>query len=56
MTAKGNTHSITAGSELGTLTLSIANRPSPSNPKTSWIVARAVLAAMDQHFCIVQML
>lgn len=54
--ASGNMHVVTATSELGTMSLEIANRPSPSNPKSSWIVAPALLAAVEQHFSPVVML
>jgi aspartate dehydrogenase len=54
--AQGNTHSVSVSSELGAFRAEIANRPSPTNPKTSWIVARALAAAVDQFFSPVQML
>ncbi|SFI88811.1 aspartate dehydrogenase [Bosea sp. OK403] len=54
--ATGNTHVVTARSEFGTMHLAIANRPSPSNPKSSWIVGRSLLAAIEQFFAPVMML
>lgn len=54
--AAGNTHIISAESELGTMRVEIRNRPSPANPKTSSIVARSLLAAIEQHFSLVVML
>lgn len=54
--ATGNLHIVTAKSEFGTMELTIANRPSPANPKSSWIVAQALLAAVEQHFSPVLML
>lgn len=54
--ATGNTHRVTATSAFGTFSLDIANRPSPNNPKSSWIVSQALLAAVDQHFSPVVML
>ncbi|MFA6964727.1 aspartate dehydrogenase [Bosea sp. (in: a-proteobacteria)] len=54
--ATGNMHVVTASSEFGTMALTIANRPSPANPKSSWIVAQALLAAVEQHFSPVVML
>ncbi|TNC08331.1 aspartate dehydrogenase [Methylobacterium terricola] len=54
--ARGNTHAIRATSDLGELDLVVANRPSPDNPKTSGIVSRALLAAVEQHFSTVVML
>jgi aspartate dehydrogenase len=54
--ATGNIHVVTATSEFGTMSLEIANRPSPNNPKSSWIVGQALLAAVEQHFSPVVML
>lgn len=54
--AAGNIHVVTATSEFGTMALTIANRPSPANPKSSWIVGQALLAAIEQHFSPVVML
>lgn len=54
--ASGNTHAITVESELGRLALTVANRSSPDNPKTSWIVSRSLLAAIEQHFSTVMLL
>ncbi|HEY5796778.1 MAG TPA: aspartate dehydrogenase [Bosea sp. (in: a-proteobacteria)] len=54
--ATGNMHVVTAKSEFGTMSLEIANRPSPTNPKSSWIVGQALLAAVEQHFSPVVML
>ena len=54
--ASGNTHVVMADSEFGSLRLSIVNTPSPANPKTSWIVGRSLMAAIEQYFSPVQML
>ncbi len=54
--ATGNTHTIQGESELGTVRIEIVNRPSPQNPKSSWVVSRSLLAAIDQHFSVVVML
>lgn len=54
--ATGNTHSVRAQSEYGTMAITIANRPSPTNPKSSWIVSRSLLAAVEQYFSPVVML
>ncbi len=54
--ATGNIHVVRSKSEYGEMRLEIANRPSPSNPKSSWIVARALLAAIEQHFAPIVML
>lgn len=54
--AGGNTHVVLADSEFGSLRLSIVNKPSPDNPKTSWIVGRSLMAAVEQYFSPVVML
>ena len=54
--APGNTHRVTVETEYGTLDVTVRNRPSPGNPKTSAIVARSLLAAVEQHFSTVVML
>jgi aspartate dehydrogenase len=54
--AKGNSHLITVESEFGTMSVEVANRPSPTNPKSSWIVSQSLLAAVEQHFSPVAML
>jgi aspartate dehydrogenase len=54
--ATGNSHVVRAESEFGTMSLTIANTPSPANPKSSWIVAQALRAAIEQHFAPVVML
>jgi aspartate dehydrogenase len=54
--ATGHTHTIHGESELGTIRIEIANQPSPGNPKSSWIVSRSLLAAIDQHFSVVALL
>lgn len=54
--ATGNEHVVISESEFGSMELTIRNRPSPSNPKSSWIVGQSLLAAIDQHFSPVVML
>jgi aspartate dehydrogenase len=54
--AGGNTHVVLADSEFGEMRLSIVNKPSPANPKSSWIVGRSLMAAIDQYFSPVMML
>lgn len=51
--ATENQHTIHVDGPLGTLTTRLVNRPSPSNPKTSWIVAQSVLAAIHKQFSAV---
>jgi len=54
--ATGNIHAVSADSALGSLRVTIANRASPANPKSSRIVGRALLAAIEQYFSPVLML
>ncbi len=54
--ARGNTHAVSIDCEYGRLRVEIANTPSPANPKSSWIVSRSLLAAVEQHFSPVVML
>lgn len=54
--ARGNTHAIDADSAFGSMRLEIINKPSATNPKTSWIVSQSVLAAIAQFFSPVQVL
>ncbi|MFZ4806543.1 MAG: aspartate dehydrogenase [Hyphomicrobiaceae bacterium] len=51
-----NTHTITVESELGTMAISLANRPALTNPKSSMVVSRSILAATEQYFSSVKML
>lgn len=51
--ATENQHTIHVEGPLGTLTTQIVNRPSPTNPKTSWIVAQSVLATIHRQFSAV---
>lgn len=54
--ARGNSHVIALDCDYGTMRAEIANRPSPTNPKSSQIVSRSLLAAIDQYFSPVMML
>lgn len=54
--AAGNTHIVEATSAFGTMRVEIANRPSPANPKTSWVVGASLMAAIEQYFSPIQML
>lgn len=47
--ARGNQHTVKVRSALGEMQLSLLNAPSPSNPKTSWLVAQSVLAVVRRH-------
>lgn len=46
----GNQHVVHVTSAAGTFSLSIVNKPSPDNPKTSWIVAENVVATIERYF------
>jgi aspartate dehydrogenase len=54
--ATGNSHTIAVDGPLGRMQISIANKAAPSNPKSSLIVSRSILAAVDQVFSPVKML
>jgi len=54
--ATGNSHTIGVEGPLGRMQISIANKAAPSNPKSSLIVSRSILAAVDQVFSPVKML
>lgn len=45
-----NQHTIQVDSAMGTLTTHLVNQPAPDNPKTSWVVAQSVLAAVQRQF------
>jgi aspartate dehydrogenase len=48
--AKGNEHHIEVSGEAGHMKIELRNKPSPDNPKTSWVVGLSVLAAVERHF------
>ncbi|GEM_PF-197772 len=51
--AQGNTHTVTATGSFGSINTQIKNRPSPTNPKTSWVVGLSMIAAIDRYFAAV---
>ena len=51
--AQGNIHTVTATGSFGSITTQIKNRPSPTNPKTSWVVGLSMIAAIDRYFAAV---
>lgn len=51
--AKGNEHHIHVTSEAGQMNTTLFNKPSPDNPKTSWVVGLSLLAAIEKHFSAV---
>lgn len=48
--AQGNTHRVHATGAFGEMHADITNRPSPDNPKTSWVVGLSLLATVERHF------
>ena len=48
--AKGNEHLIQVSGEAGEMQTQVRNKPSPDNPKTSWVVGLSILAAVEKHF------
>jgi len=48
--AKGNEHHIQVSGEAGEMQTQVRNKPSPDNPKTSWVVGLSILAAVEKHF------
>jgi len=48
--AQGNMHTVTATGSFGSMSARIMNRPSPTNPKTSWVVGLSIIAALDRYF------
>ena len=48
--AKGNEHHIRVSGEAGELQTQVRNKPSPDNPKTSWVVGLSILTAVEKHF------
>ncbi len=47
---KGNEHHIQVSGEAGEMQTQVRNKPSPDNPKTSWVVGLSILAAVEKHF------
>ncbi len=48
--APGNLHTIKVDGPAGSFELTIANKPSPDNPKTSWIVSRSLVVSIRRYF------
>lgn len=48
--ATGNTHTIKATGAFGHMSTTLTNKPSPSNPKTSWVVGLSVIACLERYF------
>ncbi|CAM3745435.1 aspartate dehydrogenase [Kerstersia gyiorum] len=48
--ATGNTHTICVNSPMGELRTTLKNEPSPTNPKTSWVVAQSIVSAVERQF------
>lgn len=54
-TLSQNKHRIYVSSQFGEMVLEISNTPSPSNPKSSWVVAQSVRSVIERHFSHVQL-
>lgn len=50
-----NRHVITVRSQFGEMKLELTNTPSPSNPKSSWIVAQSIRSVIQQEFATLQL-
>lgn len=48
--ATGNTHCVHATGAFGDMQLQIVNKPSPDNPKTSWVVGLSLMATVERYF------
>ncbi len=53
---QGNSHTITVTSDHGQMEICLANAPSPANPKSSWIVGKSVVAAVQNYLSPCMML
>jgi aspartate dehydrogenase len=51
--ARGNTHVVTVSSAAGDLRTELVNRPSPANPKTSYVTGLSAVAAVRRFFASV---
>ncbi len=48
--AQGNTHLVRVSGAFGDMQIQIVNKPSPENPKTSWVVGLSLLATVERYF------
>jgi aspartate dehydrogenase len=48
--ATGNTHRVHAKGAFGDMHIQIVNKPSPQNPKTSWVVGLSLFATVERYF------
>lgn len=48
--AQRNEHHIRVSGDAGEMRTELRNKPSPDNPKTSWVVGLSLLAAVEKHF------
>jgi aspartate dehydrogenase len=48
--ATGNMHCVHATGAFGDMKLQIVNKPSPDNPKTSWVVGLSLMATVERYF------
>ena len=47
--AQGNTHTVRISGPAGSMETRIYNRPSPDNPKTSWVVGKSIVALIERQ-------
>lgn len=45
-----NKHVITVSSQFGEMSVELVNTPSPSNPKSSWVVAQSIRSVIQREF------
>lgn len=50
-----NTHRIHVQSQFGKMSMEIRNFPSPTNPKSSWIVAQSIASVVKREFAVLQL-
>lgn len=50
-----NTHRIHVQSSFGKMSMEIRNFPSPTNPKSSWIVAQSIASVVKREFAVLQL-
>lgn len=54
--ARGNGHAVACESALGSMRYEAVNAPSPANPRSSMLVARSIVAAVERHFTVLVVL
>ena len=54
--SEGNTHTIAVDGPVGTMRVTVVNRPAPDNPKTSMLVAHSISRAIVRHFAPIRIM